>query len=74
MKKYVIKLATAVMFVGALLFTVSVSRQGHISPVGKAVAEQEHYTPIFLLCPDNSGYYTVCGAGSTSCPTITCPN
>jgi hypothetical protein len=73
MKKYMIRLTSAAMFVGAALFTVSVSSQGHIFPVAVANALPRAYVPIITYCTEDEAVVTVCGAGNSTCTQTFCP-
>jgi hypothetical protein len=66
MKKHLLKLATAGLFVGALLFSLSATPGGKISLFKKAHASEETWRLYYAYCP-NGNEIVVCGAGGAGC-------
>jgi len=74
MKKNLLRLTTAGLFIWALLFTISVPPGGGISLIKKAHAVENTYQAYYASCGDGDLIIIVCGAGGNGCtPVGVCP-
>jgi len=66
MKKNLLKLATAGLLVGALLFSISLVPGGKVSMFVQARAEEQTREPVVVECADET-YHIECIVGSRTC-------
>lgn len=69
MKKNLLKLATAGLFAGALLLSISAVPGGKVSLIKKAQAENSGIRKTYIIpCDDGTGRSIIlCGVGASSC-------